>query len=109
MVKIGALLVLSLLNCDKPTQAFQKFETALTMKISPHDYEVKFVFTFQVEMNPSWQQGKLREFCKAKGIHVSAWSALGAYKVTWGSGAVMENQILQDIAAAKGKTIAQVT
>lgn len=62
----------------------------------------------QVEMNPSWQQGKLREFCKEKGIHVSAWSALGAYKVTWGSGAVMENQILHDIASAKGKTIAQV-
>ncbi|XP_057446772.1 protein REDOX 2-like [Lotus japonicus] len=62
----------------------------------------------QVEMNPSWQQGKLREFCKQKGIHVSAWSALGAYKVTWGSGAVMENHILQDIATAKGKTVAQV-
>ncbi|TKY44860.1 Methylecgonone reductase [Spatholobus suberectus] len=62
----------------------------------------------QVEMNPSWQQGKLREFCKQKGIHVSAWSALGAYKIFWGSGAVMENSILQDIATAKGKTIAQV-
>ncbi|KAK7270674.1 hypothetical protein RJT34_25997 [Clitoria ternatea] len=62
----------------------------------------------QVEMNPSWQQGKLREFCKQKGIHVSAWSALGAYKIFWGSGAVMENEILQDIATAKGKTIAQV-
>jgi diketogulonate reductase-like aldo/keto reductase len=65
-------------------------------------------FLYKVEMNPSWQQGKLREFCKEKGIHVSAWSALGAYKVTWGSGAVVENQILQDIAAAKGKTTAQV-
>ncbi|RDY01352.1 hypothetical protein CR513_15337, partial [Mucuna pruriens] len=62
----------------------------------------------QVEMNPSWQQGKLREFCKQKGIHVSAWSALGAYKIFWGSGAVMENPILKDIATAKGKTIAQV-
>ncbi|AES76192.2 putative D-galacturonate reductase [Medicago truncatula] len=59
-------------------------------------------------MNPSWQQGKLRELSKEKGIHVSAWSALGAYKVTWGSGAVVENQILQDIAAGKGKTTAQV-
>jgi diketogulonate reductase-like aldo/keto reductase len=61
-----------------------------------------------MEMNPSWQQGKLGEFGKEKGIHVSAWSALGAYKVTWGSGAVVENQILQDIAAAKGKTTTQV-
>ncbi|KAI4352059.1 hypothetical protein L6164_006345 [Bauhinia variegata] len=62
----------------------------------------------QVEMNPSWQQAKLREFCKQKGIHVSAWSALGAYKIFWGSGAVMENPILEDIARAKTKTIAQV-
>ncbi|KAL4316610.1 hypothetical protein AHAS_Ahas15G0302300 [Arachis hypogaea] len=62
----------------------------------------------QVEMNPSWQQWKLREFCKEKGIHVSAWSALGAYNIFWGSGAVMENPILKDIAAAKGKNVAQV-
>ncbi|KAJ1438647.1 NADP-dependent oxidoreductase domain [Sesbania bispinosa] len=25
----------------------------------------------QVEMSPSWQQGKLREFCKQKGIHIA--------------------------------------
>ncbi|KOM54534.1 hypothetical protein LR48_Vigan10g042600 [Vigna angularis] len=47
-------------------------------------------------------QGKLREFCKKQGINVSAWSAYGAYKVFWGSGAVMENPILQDIAKDKG-------
>ncbi|XP_054812160.1 methylecgonone reductase-like [Prosopis cineraria] len=62
----------------------------------------------QIEMNPSWQQEKLREFCKQKGIHVSAWSSLGAYKVSWGSGAVMENPIIQEIAKAKNKTAAQV-
>ncbi|KAG2385071.1 Methylecgonone reductase [Vigna angularis] len=45
---------------------------------------------------------KLREFCKKQGINVSAWSAYGAYKVFWGSGAVMENPILQDIAKDKG-------
>ncbi|AES76190.1 aldo/keto reductase family oxidoreductase [Medicago truncatula] len=39
----------------------------------------------QVEMNPSWHQEKLREFCMKKGIHVCAWSPLGAYKVFWGS------------------------
>lgn len=59
-------------------------------------------------MNPSWQQGKLREFCKQKGIHVSAWSPLGAYKVFWGSSAVMENPILQEIAEARKKSVAQV-
>lgn len=80
------------------------------MPLSTHDYVMVLNcgFFFQVEMNPSWQQEKLREFCKQKGIHVSAWSPLGAYKVFWGSGAVMENKILHDIATAKGKTIAQV-
>ncbi|KAK7270676.1 hypothetical protein RJT34_25999 [Clitoria ternatea] len=62
----------------------------------------------QVEMSPSWQQGKLREFCKEKGIHVSAWSPLGAYKTSYGSNAVMESPILKDIANARQKTVAQI-
>ncbi|CAL0322295.1 unnamed protein product [Lupinus luteus] len=62
----------------------------------------------QVEMNISWHQGKLREFCQQKGIHVSAWSPLGAYKVFWGSSAVMENPILQQIAVARNKSVAQI-
>ncbi|KAI5445241.1 hypothetical protein KIW84_013476 [Lathyrus oleraceus] len=62
----------------------------------------------QVEMNPSWQQGKLREFCMKKGIHVCAWSPLGAYKVFWGSNAVMENPILQKIAEARNKSVPQI-
>jgi diketogulonate reductase-like aldo/keto reductase len=59
-------------------------------------------------MNPSWHQGKLREFCKQKGIHVSAWSPLGGNKLSWGSSAVMENPILREIAEAKKKSVAQV-
>jgi len=59
-------------------------------------------------MNPSWQQGKLREFCKQKGIHVSAWSPLGGYKLSWGSPTVMENPILREIAEARKKSVAQV-
>jgi diketogulonate reductase-like aldo/keto reductase len=43
-----------------------------------------------------------------KGIHVCAWSPLGAYKVFWGSNAVMENPILQEIAEARKKSVAQV-
>jgi len=43
-----------------------------------------------------------------KGIHVCAWSPLGAYKVFWGSNAVMENPILQEIAEARKKNVAQV-
>ncbi|CAD5191461.1 unnamed protein product [Musa acuminata subsp. malaccensis] len=39
----------------------------------------------QVEVNPIWQQRKLRDFCSEKGIHVSAYSPLGAVGVLWGS------------------------
>ncbi|CAI9113262.1 OLC1v1013835C1 [Oldenlandia corymbosa var. corymbosa] len=62
----------------------------------------------QVEMNVNWQQRKLVPFCKAKGIHVCAWSPLGASGTIWGSNAVLENQVLKDIAASRNKTIAQV-
>ncbi|KAF8407535.1 hypothetical protein HHK36_006669 [Tetracentron sinense] len=41
-----------------------------------------------VELNPAWQQKKLIDFCKEKGIHLSAWSPLGANGASWGSNAV---------------------
>ncbi|KAK3415003.1 hypothetical protein EUGRSUZ_H00576 [Eucalyptus grandis] len=41
----------------------------------------------QVEMNVGWRQEKLREYCREKGIH---------------------SPLLKEIAAAKGKTVAQV-
>ncbi|XP_058078329.1 non-functional NADPH-dependent codeinone reductase 2-like [Magnolia sinica] len=63
----------------------------------------------QVEMNAAWQQRKLREFCNEHGIHVSAWSPLGANGAYWGSLAVMESPILKQIAHARGKSIAQVS
>ncbi|CAI9113278.1 OLC1v1013851C1 [Oldenlandia corymbosa var. corymbosa] len=62
----------------------------------------------QVEMNVCWQQRKLLPFCKEKGIRVCAWSPLGAYGNYWGNNEVLENQVLQDIAAAKRKTVPQV-
>ncbi|TKY44862.1 Methylecgonone reductase [Spatholobus suberectus] len=62
----------------------------------------------QVEMSPAWQQGKLREFCKQNRIHVSAWSPLGAYKSSWGTNAVMESPILEEIACARQKSMAQI-
>ncbi|XP_043721749.1 non-functional NADPH-dependent codeinone reductase 2-like [Telopea speciosissima] len=62
----------------------------------------------QVEMNPLWQQKKLREFCKEKGIHVTAYSPLGAKGTPWGTNRVMECEALQEIAEARRKTIAQV-
>ncbi|KAK2635543.1 hypothetical protein Ddye_030335 [Dipteronia dyeriana] len=62
----------------------------------------------QVEMNPVWQQTKLREFCEEKGIHITAYSPLGAKGTPWGTSRVMESEILKEIATSKGKTIAQV-
>ncbi|XP_058108441.1 non-functional NADPH-dependent codeinone reductase 2-like [Magnolia sinica] len=62
----------------------------------------------QVEMHATWQQQKLREFCKENGIHVTAWSPLGANGATWGTLAIMESPVLKEIADAKGKTVAQV-
>ncbi|KAD2393419.1 hypothetical protein E3N88_40396 [Mikania micrantha] len=64
----------------------------------------------QVEMNPTWQQKKLNEFCKENGIVVTAYSALGAVgNRGWGHNRVMECDVLQDIANSKGKTLAQIS
>ena len=59
-------------------------------------------------MNPLWQQKKLREFCERNGIHVTAYSPLGAKGTAWGSNQVMECEVLNDIAEARERTIAQV-
>ena len=59
-------------------------------------------------MSPVWQQKKLREFCRANNIIVTAFSPLGAKGSSWGTNRVMENQVLNDIAKARGKTLAQV-
>ncbi|KAI3734175.1 hypothetical protein L6452_13639 [Arctium lappa] len=63
----------------------------------------------QVEMNPLWQQKELNRFCKANSILLTAYSPLGAFSNPWGHNRVMESDVLQDIAKAKGKTIAQVS
>ncbi|KAL8141854.1 hypothetical protein V2J09_014886 [Rumex salicifolius] len=62
----------------------------------------------QVEINPMWQQFELREFCKQKGIHVTAYSPLGANNTNWGDDRILTSAVLQEIAQSKGKTIAQV-
>ena len=59
-------------------------------------------------MNPAWQQRKLVEFCKSKSIIVTAFSPLGAVGSSWGTNQVMNNEALKQIAAAHGKTLAQV-
>ncbi|XP_015893605.2 non-functional NADPH-dependent codeinone reductase 2 [Ziziphus jujuba] len=63
----------------------------------------------QVEMNPTWQQKKLIDFCKTNNIIVTAYSPLGAKGTAWGSNNVMDNQVLDDIAKAHGKSVAQVS
>ncbi|XVF44102.1 hypothetical protein PTKIN_Ptkin02bG0093400 [Pterospermum kingtungense] len=63
----------------------------------------------QVEMNPLWQQKKLKEFCLAKGIFLTAYSPLGANGTTWGDNRVLECEVLKEIARAEGKTVAQVS
>ncbi|KAK9008130.1 hypothetical protein V6N11_075032 [Hibiscus sabdariffa] len=62
----------------------------------------------QVEMNPLWQQKKLKDFCHENGILLSAYSPLGAVGTSWGSNRVMECEVLKEIAKVKGKTVAQV-
>ena len=61
-----------------------------------------------MELNPVWQQKKLRDFCEKKGIHITAYSPLGAKGTIWGTNRVMECQMLKEIANAKGKSVAQV-
>ncbi|WJX17626.1 3''-deamino-3''-oxonicotianamine reductase [Trifolium repens] len=62
----------------------------------------------QVEMNPVWHQKKLKEYCEAKGIIITAFSPLGAKGASWGTNDVMDSEILKEIAEKHGKTIAQV-
>ncbi|PRQ30361.1 putative oxidoreductase [Rosa chinensis] len=62
----------------------------------------------QVEMSPFWQQKKLRDFCKANGIVVTAFPPLGAIGASWGTNHVLESKVLNEIAEARGKTVVQV-
>ncbi|EXB67442.1 hypothetical protein L484_009522 [Morus notabilis] len=62
-----------------------------------------------MEMNPLWQQKKLRELFKEKGIIATVYSPLGAKGTLWGKNWVMDSEVLQEIAnQKKGKTVAQV-
>ncbi|CAD6260736.1 unnamed protein product [Miscanthus lutarioriparius] len=65
----------------------------------------------QVELNPVWQQRKLRAYCADKGIHVVAYSPLGGqdWSRTGEGNGVLGSQVLAEIAQRRGKTIAQVS
>ncbi|KAF5747532.1 non-functional NADPH-dependent codeinone reductase 2-like [Tripterygium wilfordii] len=62
----------------------------------------------QVEMNPLWQQKKLRELCDRKNVLIVAYSPLGARGTPWQGHLVTESDVLKGIAAANGKSVAQV-
>lgn len=62
----------------------------------------------QVECHPSWQQTKLREFCKSKNVHLSAYSPLGSPGTTWLKSDVLKQPVVVSVAEKLGKTPAQV-
>ncbi|CAN6824605.1 unnamed protein product [Brassica oleracea] len=62
----------------------------------------------QVECHPSWRQTKLREFCKSKGLHLTAYSPLGSPGTTWLKSDVLKNPILNTVAEKLRKSPAQV-
>ncbi|KAL8464403.1 hypothetical protein ACS0TY_034072 [Phlomoides rotata] len=62
----------------------------------------------QVELSPVWQQKKLVDFCKAKGIVVTGYATLGSAGQFWGSDRVVGVHTLKEIAKAKGKSVPQV-
>ncbi|KAF2305717.1 hypothetical protein GH714_007755 [Hevea brasiliensis] len=63
----------------------------------------------QVEMHIFWQQKQLRKLCEEKGIHMTAYSALGPKGTPWeGNNKPIECQVVKEIASGRGKTAAQV-
>lgn len=63
----------------------------------------------QVEMHPVWQQKKLINFCKQRGIQVTAYSPLGSNGSPWGTKKVMESEILEEIASIRGMSLPQIS
>ncbi|KAF8006688.1 hypothetical protein BT93_K0866 [Corymbia citriodora subsp. variegata] len=62
----------------------------------------------QVECHPYWQQGKLREFCKSRSIHLSGYSPLGSPGKESIKSDILKNPVVTTIAEKLGKTPAQV-
>ncbi|XP_030456573.1 NADPH-dependent aldo-keto reductase, chloroplastic-like [Syzygium oleosum] len=62
----------------------------------------------QVECHPYWQQGKLREFCKSRGVHLSGYSPLGSPGTGSIKSDILKNPVIATIAEKLGKSPAQV-
>lgn len=69
-------------------------ELAVTANICP--------MVNQIEFHPGWAQADVVQYCQKKGIVVEAWSPLGRRSV-------LENKVLQDIAAGHNKSTAQIS
>ncbi|KAG0499693.1 hypothetical protein HPP92_004384 [Vanilla planifolia] len=61
----------------------------------------------QVEMNVAWQQSSLREYCKEKGIHVTAYSPLGGSGGPLAGNQMLGTELIRKMAKSRGKTAAQ--
>ncbi|CAM6097843.1 unnamed protein product [Calypogeia fissa] len=112
-------LPLDLVGCWKELE--KGVELGLTKAIGVSNFSTKLLkeietgaktvpALIQMEMHPGCEITKLREYCNQKGIHVTAWSPLGApgYGSVWGTNEVLDNPILKEIAEKHGKTVAQV-
>lgn len=62
----------------------------------------------QVECHPMWQQAKLREFCRSKGVHLSGYSPLGSQSAEAKKAPLLANAVLTMVAEKLGKTPAQI-
>ncbi|XP_030540478.1 NADPH-dependent aldo-keto reductase, chloroplastic-like [Rhodamnia argentea] len=62
----------------------------------------------QVECHPSWQQKKLHEFCKSKGIHLTGFSPLGSPGSAFVKSEVLKQPVVTAVAEKLGKSPAQV-
>ncbi|CAM6113411.1 unnamed protein product [Calypogeia fissa] len=65
----------------------------------------------QVELHPLFQQRKLLDYCKRKGILVTAYSPFGAPGQPYSdpNNSVLENPVLKEVAAKHGKSAAQIS
>lgn len=62
----------------------------------------------QVECHPAWQQGKLREFCRSKGVLLSGYSPLGSQSAEAKKTPLLGQPVLTMVAEKLGKTPAQI-
>lgn len=62
----------------------------------------------QVECHPGWQQKKLHDLCKTKGVHLSGYSPLGSPGTPWMKSSILSDPIVASVAEELGMSPAQV-